>query len=81
MRVVTEIPHPQYKLTVFAWNNKYLLKVETPMYEQTYKIGETDLTGDDDIKSIVADEEFMQSVMLRFNEMNESWKKALEKVM
>ena len=51
------------------------------MYEQTYKIGETDLTGDDDIKSIVADEEFMQSVIQRFGEMNESWSKALNKVM
>ncbi len=81
MRVVTEIPHPEYKLTVFAWNNKYLLKVETPFYEQTYKVGETDLTGDDDIKAIVADEEFMQSVMQRFRDMNDSWKKALDKVM
>lgn len=81
MRIVAEIPREDFKITVFSWNGKYLLKFERGSYEQTYKVSEMDLTGDEDIKSILADEEFMQAVSERFVEMGKTFKSALGKVM
>jgi hypothetical protein len=79
MRVVIEIPHPDFKVTVYDWNGKYLVKLETSMYEQTYKIRESDVTGDEDIKQLVSDEEFIRSVKERFGEMSKSLGEALQK--
>lgn len=81
MRIVAEIPREDFKITVFSWNGKYLLKFERGSYEQTYKVSEMDLTGDEDIKSILADEEFMKAVSERFVEMSKTFKSALGKVM
>jgi hypothetical protein len=80
MRVVAEIPSAEYKITVFSWNGKYLLKFERGPYEQTYKVSEMDLTGDDDIKKIIEDPEFLTAVTERFKEMSKAFGLALSKV-
>jgi hypothetical protein len=71
MRVVGEIPHPELKITIFHWNNRYLIKLETAFFEQTYKIHEYDVASEDEVKKIV-DEAFIASALRRFNEMSES---------
>jgi hypothetical protein len=80
MRVVIEIPHPDFKITVYDWNGKYLVKLETAAFEQTYKIRESDVAGDYDIKLLVADEDFMKSVRERFIEMSKSLGEAMGKI-
>jgi len=68
MRVVGEIPHPECKITIFHWNNRYLLKLESGLLEQTFKIEEYDLTSDEDLTKIV-NERFIKKAMDRFHEM------------
>ena len=80
MRVVAEIPHNNLKITVFAWNGKYLLKLEKGMYEQTYKISEMDVIGDDDIKALATDPVFVNSAIERFIEMNKGLNEALNRI-
>ncbi|MCU0430747.1 MAG: hypothetical protein MUF42_12350 [Cytophagaceae bacterium] len=80
MRTILEIPHPDFKVTVYAWNNKYIIKLEKGNYEQTYKISELDVTGDEDIKAIIEDMEFVQSAKQRFIEMNASLNESLNKI-
>lgn len=69
MKVIGEIPHPSCKITLFQWNGKYLIKLEQGPLEQTYKVNETDVTGDDDIKKILNDK-FLQSALKRFRAMH-----------
>ncbi len=80
MRTVAEIPHLDFKITVFAWNNKYIIKLEKGNYEQTYKISEMELSGDEDIHKIVKDEAFISAARERFKEMNHSLNLALNKL-
>ena len=68
MRVVCEIPHTQLKITIFNWNNRYLIKLEDGALEQTYKISEFDITSEDDIIKMI-DAEFLQEAEARFHEM------------
>ena len=49
MRVVVEIPHKECKITVFAWNNRYLIKLEQGLLEQTFKVNEYDLSGESEL--------------------------------
>ncbi len=71
MRVVREISHPDCKITIFSWNNRYLIKLEQGNLEQTFKIPEFDLAGDEDLLSIL-DAEFLHQVSERFREMGRS---------
>ena len=76
MRVVAEIPHPQFKITIFSWNEKYLIKLEAGPFEQTYKIAALDLTSEDEVKAIL-NEEFLDSATQIFLQMRKSFGKAL----
>jgi hypothetical protein len=76
MRVVTEIAHPELKITIFHWNNRYLLKLEAGHFEQTYKIQEYDVDSEEDVKKLVNDE-FIKSAIDRFNQMAKSLHTAL----
>ncbi len=76
MRVVAEIPHAAVKITVFAWNGKYLIKLERGPYEQTYKISETEVAGDAEIKQIL-DETFIMEAVALFGQMHQHFMEAL----
>jgi len=76
MRVVSEIAHPELKITIFHWNNRYLIKLEAGHLEQTYKIQEYDVDSEEEVKKLVNDE-FIRSAIVRFNEMAESLLHAL----
>lgn len=68
MLVIGEIEHSEVKITMFHWNNKYLVKFERGMLEQTYKFSEFDVTGEAEIKEMI-DEFFIAKVVQRFTEM------------
>ncbi|MDB5273339.1 MAG: hypothetical protein JWO58_1706 [Chitinophagaceae bacterium] len=77
MRIVFEIPGDQVKTTVFHWNQKYLIKFEAGLYEQTYKVSELDVTSEDDIRKLIEDETFKAEWMERFRQMNRGLHEAL----
>lgn len=79
MRVIGEIPHPDCKITIYAWNTKYLVKVEKGNLEQTFKIPETELTAEAELHEIIQGE-FIQDALARFKGMGESLKIALNKL-
>ncbi len=80
MRIVFEIPGEQVKTTVFHWNQKYLIKFETAMYEQTYKVSEMDVCGDEDIRKLIDDEAFQQTWIKQFQSMNQGLQEAIGRV-
>lgn len=72
MRIVGQIEHPILKITVMQMNNRYVLKLEANMLEQTYKFNEDDnLRTMADIEKIV-DETFLNECIKRFSDMNKS---------
>ena len=79
MRIVGEIPHPELKITIFHWNNRYLIKLEAGLFEQTYKIPEYDVASEAELKKLV-DEAFIESALKRFNEMAESLQNSMKKI-
>ena len=78
MRVVGEIPHSECKITIFAWNNRYLIKIEQGMLEQTFKVNEYDVTSEAELKTLV-DETFIQETLSRFDDMRASLQQALQR--
>lgn len=77
MRVVGQINHPQCTITLFYWNNKYLIKLEAGPFEQTFKISEWDIAHEDELRQVVS-EEFVQAALARFESMAVSLQRALK---
>ncbi len=76
MRNVAEIPHAECKISVFAWNQKYLIKLEQADLEQTYKVSEFDVMGEEFVKKMIT-EDFIQSALKRFDSMREDLNKMI----
>lgn len=75
MRIVKEITGKPCKITVFSWNGKYLIKLESGPFEQTFKVSELDVLEEelDDILS----ETFLNKALKRFDDMAESLRSAV----
>lgn len=73
MRVIAELPHPEFKISILNMNNRYQVKIEQANLEQIYKIADIDLL--DGVNSVfeLLDEEFLKAVAARFAEMRKDW--------
>ena len=72
MRFVHDIPHPQFRIGLYAWNGKYIVKIEAGPYEQTYKVSEMDVAEAASVQTML-DEPFLATVARRFQEMDADW--------
>lgn len=66
MRIIDEIPHERFKITVFSWNEKYIVKFEIADYEQVYKFNQRNIMSVNDVKTYIMKELFLKNVMDRF---------------
>lgn len=80
MRIIAELPHPACKITLFSMNQKYIVKFEQGQLEQSYKLSELDLSGGgaNEVFQIL-DEEFINTVIERFNTMRTDFKAAYQR--
>jgi hypothetical protein len=77
MRIIGEIPHPDCRITLFHWNNRYIIKLEKGYLEQTFKIDQFDLSSENDLRILVSDE-FIREALIRFEGMDQSLQKPLQ---
>lgn len=77
MRLVKDIPHDRYKIQIFEYNNKYTVKIELAQFEQSYKIGATDVYGVEDVEAMITPE-LLSNALKRFVEMREDWAEAFK---
>lgn len=75
MRLVKEVPHARYKIQIFQYNGKYIVKIELGQFEQSFKIGETDVAGLDEVEKMI-NTELLTNSLNRFVEMRNDWNKA-----
>lgn len=79
MRIIGEIPHSQCKITLYQWNNRYLIKLEKDRLEQTFKVDQFELTSEKELNALI-DDNFVQKALDRFNDMEQSIAGALQKL-
>ncbi|EEI93651.1 hypothetical protein HMPREF0765_0803 [Sphingobacterium spiritivorum ATCC 33300] len=73
MRVLAELPHPDCKISIFGMNQKFIIKFEQGVLEQSYKLAETDVVGGVNGVFELLDETFIQQVLNHFQEMRKSF--------
>jgi hypothetical protein len=76
MRIIAELPHPEFKISILTMNAKFIVKIEQGALEQTYKIPEMDLTEGVNSVFELLDETFLKTVASRFTEMRKDFKES-----
>lgn len=77
MRLIKEILHERYRITVHNYNAKYLVKIELGQFEQTFKIGETDVQSLEDLEGMLTPQ-LLSNCLQRFFQMREDWENAFQ---
>lgn len=79
MRIVKELSHRDCKITLFAWNNRYIIKVEQGLLEQTFKIDQFDVASEDEVIRML-DDAFIAQTVQRFSDMYRSLMEARQRI-
>ena len=76
MRIIAELPHPDFKISILNMNNKFIVKIEQGTLEQTYKIADADVV--DGVNGVfeLLDKEFLKTVLMRFHEMRKDFRES-----
>lgn len=71
MRIIGNLEHPSMKVTVFQMDNKFSVKFETNLYEQTYKFRQSNaLQNLSDIQKLI-DAPFQAQVLQQFQQLHQ----------
>ncbi|MBC8046824.1 MAG: hypothetical protein H7Y00_08515 [Fimbriimonadaceae bacterium] len=75
MRVIGYIEHPVYKISVFSWSEKYIVKIEAGFFEQSYKFRYDEFSNWEELK-LVFDEVMIEAIRKTFMQMGKDMKEA-----
>lgn len=79
MRVLAELPHPSFKISLFGMNQKFIIKFEQGTLEQSYKIAEADIIGGVNGVFELLDEAFLKTVEETFQQMRSNFVEAYKR--
>lgn len=79
MRVIGYIEHPVFKISVFSWSEKYIVKIEAGFFEQAYKFRQADFENWEDLKAFF-DTAMLEDVMVTFKKMAEDAKRSAARI-
>lgn len=73
MRIIGDIDHPRYKITVFSMNERVSVKIEDQLYEQTFIFRDgSGVTNVNDVKNLLNDQ-FLNAVDQAFQTMKTAY--------
>lgn len=78
MRTLGFIEHRAYKITVFSWSEKYIVKIEAGYFEQTFKFRQEDFQSWEDLKFLF-DELMVEKIRRNFMQMSADLKEAKQR--
>jgi hypothetical protein len=76
MKFIKKILNVDVDISLYEWNQKYMVKFELGGMEQTYKISQFEIDSREEVDRAISTE-FIQKVIHRFGEMQEDWDQAL----
>jgi len=79
MRVIKEFTKKDIRISIYSWNNKYLIKYEQGMIEQTFKIKEMDILEEDDL-DVFFSGSFLANIQKRFDDMHQTLRNQMENI-
>jgi hypothetical protein len=75
MRVLKETFSQGIRISIFEWNQKYLIKYEIGPMEQTYKIDVWDVENVETLEKLASSSSYVDAVQVQFDAMSTLLKK------
>lgn len=79
MRILGYLDHPIIKITVFKTDTRLSVKFENGNFEQTYKFRPTEKTNSLHELQQLIDEDFVNEVLQRFQQMEQDFNSAFQR--
>ncbi|MCC6599188.1 MAG: hypothetical protein IT223_00775 [Crocinitomicaceae bacterium] len=79
MRVVATIPHPHCQISIFSYNEKWIIEIEGGQYRQSYKISQDSVQSVEEVKKLVTPR-LLNSTLARFSGMHEDFAEAFQEL-
>lgn len=79
MRYIKDIENPHCKAQLYSFNNKFILKFEIGMLEQSYKFSELDVSTHEEIEELM-DVTFFTKIMKRFETMQDDLNDLMDEI-
>ncbi len=76
MRLVKNIPHEKFYISLFALGDKYLLQLEAGPMIQGYKVPQDQMKGGEGFEAML-DEQWFEEIYAHFTAMFQSFQAAL----
>lgn len=77
MRIIAQVPHPQIKISIMMWNDKYIIEMEAGQFKQTYKISIDSVSGVDGVKALCTPD-LINGTLQRFSLMHQDFSTAFK---
>lgn len=78
MRIIGEIPHPKYKITILQHNRRTSVQIEHGLVQQTYKYRDgSGIESTEDVQRILT-KDFLEKVDAAFAVLYENYYESLE---
>jgi hypothetical protein len=77
MRLLENISHPHCRISVFSWNEKYIIELEWGQLKQSFKVNHDSVDGIEQIRKMVTDE-FLNEAYLQFQHMQTNLSKSYQ---
>lgn len=81
MRIIGNIEHPIMKITVFKMDNRFSVKFESGLYEQTYKFRSSDSINNLEAIQKIVDATFCEEVLQELNVMHQRKNEAMARAL
>lgn len=78
MRYIKDIPNTEYKIGLYQWNNKYIIRIESGLLEQTYKIDDYEIQKIEELEACM-DSDFIAKVRSTFDSMHAHFSDSLKR--
>ena len=72
MRIVADIPHPYFKVTVFKHEGRFSVKIENAHYEQLYKFPEGLIESEEEVLQVLSDGKLLEKSEKTATDMHQS---------
>ncbi len=80
MRIIGYIEHPEWKITLFKMDDKFSIKFENNLFEQTFKFRASDQLSDESALRELVDPSFLAGVNAQFQAMLQLRNRSLQRL-
>lgn len=79
VRILATIPHPQMKISIFQWNEKWIIEFEGGAYKQSFRLSQESVASLEEVKKMITPR-MIEGAIERFRSMHADFGEAYQQI-